>query len=150
MSVTVRRAEVDDVPWLMRELKAFAVYFDTVHSLYPDDEYARAGIYSMIKDHLVLIAERTGVGPVGFITGVIQPHFYNPQISVLVECWWWVVPNHRRSRAAILLLNEFVKWGKEHCDWITLCLTKKTPVLERQFIKRGFHEHERCYLLEVA
>ncbi len=150
MSVTVRPARVEDIPWMIGELKEFAVYYGTALSLYPDDEYARAGIYTMIKDHLVLIAERPGVGPIGFIAGVVQPHFYNPAIAVLVECWWWVVPAYRKSSAGARLLKAFTDWGNENCDWITMSLTGRTPIKDWSLVKRGFHEHERTFLMEVA
>lgn len=145
----VRRATTADIDWLLGELNEFADFLDTSKKLYADDEaYGRNLLTNFIEKHFVLVAERDGAR-VGFIAGYVMPHMFNPKLRVLAEIWWWVNPAHRKTRAALMLLNEYTKWGKENCDLVTMAVETITPVNERCLTKRGYRLHERSYLLEI-
>lgn len=148
--ITIRPATEGDLDWLICQLKSFSSYFGTKKSLFGDEEFARAGMQTMLTSHLVLIAESVIDGPVGFIAGVVTPHLFNPQIRVLAETFWWVAESRRGSRASLLLLEEFIKWGKANADWVTFALEHRTPVKESSLIRRGFHLQEKSFLLEVV
>jgi hypothetical protein len=94
------------------------------------------------------IAERDG--PVGFVSGMLAAHPYNPALTVLTEMFWWVAPEARGSRAGLLLLDAFLAYGERNADWIIFTLEHHSPVNERTLTKRGFHLHERSYLYEVT
>lgn len=149
MSVTVRAAKHDDVEWIVEELKAFSAFFGSKIRLFPDEEHARNGIKAHIDNHLILVAEKAGEF-VGFISGIYGRHMYNPSISTLTETFWWVTPKHRNSRAGLVLLNEFVRIGKEKSNWILFTLEHKSPVNDRCLTARGFNLIERNYLMEVG
>lgn len=150
MTITVRRAAPSDLGWLVGQLEEFSRFFGTKRSLYPDYAHAEQVMKVHMEKHLLLVADKEGTGPVGFIAGLISPHIYNPEINVLTETFWWVSPEHRGSRAGLMLLNEFVSIGKEVADWVHFSLEHHSPVNESCLTRRGFKLQERAYLLEVS
>lgn len=149
MNLTVRPASTDDIDWLLVQLQAFAAFYGTKRDLFPTEAFAREACVRMVTMHLVLVADHPAVGPVGFISGYVVPHPYNPAIRMLSESFWWVEEEHRGSRAGMLLLNAFLDWGREHADWITFGLEANSPVGDEVLLKRGFRLQERNFLLEV-
>jgi hypothetical protein len=149
MNITVRRAATTDIAWLLTELKKFSSFIQTSRPLFEDDASAKAMVEQFVSCYVVFIAERAGI-PLGFIGGIVTPHFLNPNIRVLAETFWWVQEEHRGSRAALLLLNAFLEYGKAHADWITMALEALSPVNESCLTKRGFKLQDRAFLMEVA
>lgn len=145
----IRRASYDDIDWILPQLKEFSRFYGTKKELFSTDDYSREGMEAIIKHHVCFIAERKDVGRVGLIAGFVMPHVFNPNVTVLSEVFWWVDPLYRGSRAALLLLNEFVAWGKKNAQWVTFSLTEKSPVDDSVLTRRGFHLHERSFLMEV-
>lgn len=146
----VRRGLESDIDWLLGELNEFAEFLDTSKKLYADDEvYARNLLTGFIQKHFVLVAEKPDGTRVGFIAGYVMPHMFNPALQVLAEIWWWVNPAHRKTRAGLMLLEAYTRWGKENCDLVTMCIETITPVNERCLTKRGYRLHERSYILET-
>jgi hypothetical protein len=150
MGTSVRRAKPDDIDWLLGQLKRFAQFYGTKKSLFGDEVYAREFLSQKIESHPFFIAENDS-GPIGFISGYLHLHPYNPDIHVLNETFWWVDEAHRGSRAGILLLNAFLEFGYEYsADWIVFTLESHSPVRDETLTRRGFRVHERSFLLEVA
>jgi hypothetical protein len=149
VNLLVRPASLDDIDWLLVQLQAFSVFQDTKRELFPTEAFAREALAGMIQNHLMLVADHPAVGPVGFISGYVLPHPYNPSIQMLSETFWWVAEEHRGTRAGLLLLEAFLAWGREHADWITFALEAKSPVSDDVLLKRGFKIQERSFLLEV-
>ena len=145
----VRRASPSDVDWIIPELRKFSEFYGTKKPLFGSEEYVRQALPFIIENHFCLVAEIKNK-PVGLIMGFVQPHPFNPEIKVLAETIWWVEESHRHSKAAHLLFNAFVAWGKENCDWVTFGLTVKTRIHEATLLTKGFKLRERNYLLEVA
>lgn len=145
--ISIRRAEVRDIDWLLIQLKQFAEFLKTKHSVYGDEQYARSGLQVLIEKHVFLIAEKNG-DPIGFISGFFTPHLFNPNLKILCELFWFVIPEFRRSRAGSMLLNEYMRFGKENAQWITMALNRFTQVNEQSLLKRGFQLHEKTYLFE--
>lgn len=146
--VTVRRATVEDVDWLLGQLRDFEAFVARKRSLLEDEAFARTALTTLIEAHVVLVAH-DGSERHGFIAGGHAPHPFNPNIRVLSEFFWWVVPIHRYGRASLALLTEFERIGRETADWIMFCLDARSPVREAHLIKRGFRQSEMTYLLEV-
>lgn len=147
--IRIRPATTDDLDWLIHELKEFSLFYGTKNGLFSTEEYTRHGMTTLMKDHLVFVAEKDYVGPVGFIAGLYSHHIFNPTIRVLTEAFWWVPEQHRRSRAGYLLLQAFVDFGKENADWILFTLEHNSPVNPNALIDRGFKLKERSFLMEV-
>jgi len=53
-----------------------------------------------------------GDAPVGMIAGCLAPYFFG-QGTLASDFVWYVLPEHRGSRASIRLLKEFRSWAKE-------------------------------------
>ena len=147
--IKIRPATTDDLEWLTTQLKAFSLFYGTKNGLFSTDEYAHEGLKTFMEKHVLLIADKDFVGPIGFIAGLVTPHIYNPTIRVLTEAFWWVPEEHRRSRAGYLLLKAFVDYGRVNADWILFTLEEDSPVNEFALIDRGFKLKERSYLMEV-
>ena len=150
MSIVTRKATHEDIPWLMVELEKFAVFFGTSLSLF-NPETAPHGLAQLIDNHIFLVAvkEKELEIRLGFISGLLSPHFMNPEIVQLTELFWWVAEEHRGSRAGLVLFNDFVRTGTVMADWINFTLEHKSPVKEEFLLKRGFKAQERSYLMEV-
>lgn len=154
-TISVRRAVAADAPWLLTQLRAFSDFFGTTKPLFPDDATADALLTALLA-HPFYVAEKASLfhgvdpKPIGFICGTLAPHPFNPAITVLSEVFWWVDEANRLGRAGHLLLEAFLRVGREHADWIVFSLEAKSPVNPETLTKRGFHLHESSYLLEVA
>lgn len=149
MSTLVRRANLEDVPWIVDELEKFAKFYETHHSLFPGEKHAAEQLSMIITNHVAFVSEYNG-NRAGFIIGVLFNHTFNPKIRILSESFWWVADKYRGTRVGLVLLDEFVKTGRGLADMITFALETKSPVKDRCLEKRGFHLHERNYLLEVT
>lgn len=150
MAMKVRRGSSTDMDWLVEQLRQFADFFGSKKSLFADEAYVRSQLEVFMNSHLVLVAEREDLGRIGFIAGFVTPHMFNPAIKVLAEMFWWVDPLKRNTRAGLMLLEEFIAWGKSNVDWITFTLESKSPVNDRLLYKRGFKLQERSFILEVS
>lgn len=149
MSHSLRQATIEDLPQILDELKEFAKFYKSKISLFKDQETSEKIITSFIKEHLFIVAHNGNGDFCGFISGMVLPHIYNPDIVTLVESFWWVKPEHRGTKAGALLLNAFIDFGKEHVDWIIATIEDDSPVNEDVFLKRGFRLKEKSYLMEV-
>jgi hypothetical protein len=149
MGITVRQAQHTDIDWIVHQLRKFSEFYGTKLSLFGDDAYARERLTWIIDCHVFLVADHSQHGPVGFIAGLAQPHFFNPSIRHLAELFWWVDEAHRGGKAGLLLLRAFTDWGRENCDWITCSLEHHSPVKDETLTRRGFKIQERSFLLEV-
>lgn len=150
MKISIRPAKSDDIVWLLEELEKFSNFYGTKLSLFGEISHAHGAMLNLIENHLVLIADKQSVGPVGFIAGVVSSHPFNPNIRVLAEYFWWVEEAYRGSRAGPMLLNEFTAWGEQHADWITFSLEHHSPVNDRSLSKRGYRLQEKSFLKEVV
>lgn len=153
MSIVIRRGQPSDVDWMVSQMAEFSKFFNSRMQLFGDPGFIRAGLEGLIKNHIVFTAVGCHDGVIermGFIIGLATPHPYNPAIRVLSEQFWWVEPKYRKSRAGLMLLNEFVAHGKAHSDWVLMALEKRSPVNEKTLVRRGFRHTETAYLLEVA
>lgn len=146
--ISIRRAEVADIDWLLIQLREFAEFLKTKHSVYGDELYARCGLQTLIEKHVFLIAEKNG-DPIGFVSGFYTPHIFNPSIHILCELFFFVVPSHRHSRAGSLLMDGYISEGKTRAQWITFSLNRFTKLNERNLLRRGFIHHESTFLMEV-
>ena len=83
--------------------------------------------------------------PVGAIGGVLVPHIYNPNIIVLSELMWYVLPEYRNGRAGLLLIKEFKKMAEELADEATLSTLPSSNIKSETLAKLGFHYGEKAF-----
>lgn len=146
--IEIRRAEARDIAWILSQLKEFSQFIETRHQLYGSEEYSCKGIQLLIEEHVFFIAEENNE-PIGFVSGYFTPHLFNPDIRILCELFFWVVPSKRGCRAGSLLMDAYIDEGMKKAQWITFGLNRFTRVNERSLIKRGFAHHETTFLMEV-
>lgn len=134
----------------MGELRRFALFFGSKHSLFPEsDDEAAVFVWQCMSTQPFFVAERDGK-LLGLIAGVLAPHPYNPKIFVLSEQFWWVAPEHSGSSAGARLFDAFLTYGRQYADWIVMTLETKSPINPRSLERKGFRNFEQSYLLEVS
>lgn len=164
LRTSVRHAVLSDTPWIISQLRKFSDHYGTKRPLFGEEDHAAAVVHDLINSHLMLVATKTipnaSVVPdeiydvrlqelVGFITGHVVDHPYNPDTRLLSEAFWWVAKAHRDGRAGAMLFDRFIEWGKLNVDWISMSSLHEHPVSPRTFINRGFKPYEISYLMEV-
>lgn len=146
----LRKADLGDLGWLLKQLRAFDVFQGTQMSLFPEDaDQAIAVLESLITTQPFIVAEDFS-GRVGFIAGVLAPHPFNSAVRMLSELFWWVDPRYRGSSAGARLLEAFIAYGKKNADCIVMTLQAKSPVDPRSLERKGFRLYERNFMLEVV
>ena len=86
--------------------------------------------------------------PIGAIGGVLVPHIYNPNIIVLSELMWYVLPKYRNGRAGLLLIKAFKKLAEELADEATLSILPSSDVKPETLEKLGFKLGESAFLFK--
>lgn len=145
---SVREATLEDLDFILSELKNFDEVHREKHSFYGGEEYIREGVTRLITNHVAYVSE-FGDEKTGFIVGQITRNMYNPRISVLKELWWWVKPTYRHTRAGSLLLKEFTSWGKSHVDRVVMSLTSATKIKFQSLEKLGYKLRYYEFNLEI-
>ena len=160
-SIRVRQAVEGDIPWILEELQEFdALQGTTRISLLPRDEPMQvqrlhAILYGCCQsDSKGLISNpffvaTRGQRRLGFICGVVTPHFMNPEIVVAYELLFWVPPRNRKTSAGIRLLNHYTDWCRANVDWAFFSIHHDTPMAARHLEKRGYKFVENTFRLEV-
>lgn len=151
MTITVRPATGEDIPWMLDQLKAFDDFNDFPVQLFPEELKAIQVLDEIIAKHPVFVAEQDAE-LLGFIAGVLTPHFFNQDVMVMTELLWWVQPEHRGTRAGLLLLNAFEDCGEREADVLIMTLEHKSPVNPKTLTRRGYLpcEHSYAKLARVA
>lgn len=147
----LRRATPADIPWLCSQLQTFDVAFNSKYSLLPSDDAMQSMLTDWITtpDRYPFWVYTIEDQLVGFIAGIVHPHFYQQQLLCLTELLWWVAPAHRSGLAGPSLLFRFIEYGKLHVHWITMVLGKHTPVKFATMRRLGFELRETNFLMEV-
>ena len=141
------RAEASDLHWMALQLREFTSTLGTKYSyIPPKNEDLYKVLRDMVENHVVLIARKGGVR-VGLIGGIVQLHPFNPEVSCLVERFWWVSPEHRNGRAGYLLLRDFMKIGEQY-NCVIMALMHNSPVDDRVLKHFGLREYERTFVRE--
>ena len=155
--MTVCRAEMTDIPWLLEQLRAFDRFFGGAYALFPKDvELARQLVSEWIRHQVFFVAWHAGPpsSRIGFIGGPLGPHPYNPELVALTELFWWVVPQHRGTHVGARLLLEFEEHARANGAHLVVLSLEETTI-ERGMVdpssltRRGYRPKERSYLLEL-
>lgn len=147
----IRSANLEDVPWLLEQLRQFDHFFGTKKSLFPEDPKTAAGIIEGLIANQPFFISADEQDRYGFIAGAVARHPYNPDILVLSELFWWVGPEYRGTTVGARLLKHFMCYGFEaDVDWIILTIENGTPIDPASLERAGFKLHERSFLLEVG
>lgn len=108
-----------------------------------DEDSMRAEFLLMMESGLCFIAEENGIHA-GGIGAVKQPLFFNKDISIAGERFWWVEPSARAGGAGKELLAALFTAAKEmHCDY--MMMLSLDPQIDKLYIKLGFEEVEHGF-----
>ena len=75
---------------------------------------------------------------IGALGALPTNNFLNPEIRMLCEIFWWVDPEHRHSKAGLLLLNAFDKATSSY-DEAAMSLLTVSEVMNNSLQKRGYN-----------
>lgn len=166
MPIKTRPATTDDLDWVVNELRTFDRYFGARRSLFPDESYARQVLHEFTAHPDILfqlaIAENwpfphgeRHTARIGFIVGAVTPHVLNPARRWLHELLWWVIEPMRGSKAAYLLLNDFIDFGKGRGRADVIVVTSNVraghaSLSHESLATRGFLLRECHYTMEVT
>jgi hypothetical protein len=88
---------------------------------------------------------KQGYVPIGALGALLLPNLYNPEITTLVELFWYVLPEYRNTRAGALLFSELDKYGEANADEAVLSLLGSSTVNMKTLEKRGFMLREFAF-----
>lgn len=148
-NMIIRDAEIDDLDWIIEELREFSKLFNTRIPIMGNEDYVRSYVLGLMTNELLLLAEDQG-RRLGFIAGVLSRHQFNPEITVLHALAWWVIPSARGGVAAGRLLGGLRSYGEEHADWINVGIREGSCIGSRSLEGLGFFPIETQYIMEVT
>jgi hypothetical protein len=147
MGLTIRHAVRGDIGWILPRLNNLSDRYGHGSKPLFFRCYAENALQDLFGKHCCLVAENGDGGGVGVVGGFVADHPMNPNISVLSELFWHV--DEKDRRAAILLLDSFVSWGKSKgVDWISFTLMASSPAGRKALERRGFRLAETTFILE--
>lgn len=149
MHIRVRKAEERDLEWISGQLRIFSAYLGSKKPLYPGDAQVKDALAGLINSHVLLVSETDEGVLTGMIGGAVGPHPWSG-VSTLSEIFWWVADEFRGTRSGLMLINEFIAWGKQNAEWVVCSLEAESPINDRTLLRRGFRLMERTFFMEVA
>lgn len=147
VGMTVRLAEVEDIPTLVAMGKKFHAITD--YQFIPYDEATAENLMLTAIDHgLCAVCCKEGK-IIGMLVGMKAPCILNQNIMIGTELAWWIEPEYRGSSAAIRLLDFIEQQAKNMglAFWSMMCLeTSKPDGLESLYLKRSYVKAERTFV----
>jgi|SRR6185369_325976 len=107
--------------------------------------YALASLGAMYGTAFVA---KKGDIPVGALGAIKVPNVYNPNLEMLAEMFWYVLPEYRKSKAGLLLLNAYSDKAEELGVEATMSLLPSSNIQDKTLAKRGFNLGEYAYRKE--
>jgi hypothetical protein len=95
--------------------------------------------------HRFIICRRKGK-PVGVHLSRLYPSILDPEIKILYQDLLFAEPG---TRASIILLKDFLTFGKANADHVITCIGAKTNIKRQSLEKLGFKKMEELYRIEV-
>jgi hypothetical protein len=142
--VYIERLQPQDIPWvagvaavrmLVEELKI--------------PEYVNAdGISSLVnrgyEEGTIRVAKLNNE-PIGVVGALATQNLFNPKLTTLTEVFFYVLPEHRKSRAGYLLFKEYNKMVDEIADDATFSILSGSAMGESLLLKTGYVKTEVAY-----
>ena len=140
------RYDVSDCVDLMLEYRKASPIVELQDS---NDQDHVANIFNHIIAGMgrIFIAERD-YDTIGMLVAVRQSSIWNPEVHHISELAYWVMPEHRGSRAGYLLIREYINWAQEMkqnglCEFFTISKMINSPDLD--YSKFGFEKLEESW-----
>lgn len=150
----IREAELNDVPNLVPLLKPF--YESTKQAAFTDfdPEAISDLIGSLIVSDAgeVFLAETDDGRLVGTTGGMIYPLWFSPTHNTGQELFWYVDPDHRKSKAGKQLFEALESWAKAQGAG-SFCMIALSHLHEKRvgqmYESKGYTPMERSYIKEL-
>ena len=143
----IRRAKLDDLNSLMQHGKDFIAYHPAKLKWNP--KQVRDVVTDMIVNHVVIVAAE-GREVRGGIGGRVIDNLFDPDETQLVELFWWVGEEWRKSKIGMELFNAFEDVADIlHCNSIVMTTTSLTPALDSLYERKGYEGYERTYMRRI-
>jgi len=145
----LRLATLEDIPVCMRFARNFhraspynTMKFDTIKG----EKVLRDIISGNQMDSIIILALHDDK-PVGFIVGVANEPVFS-SVKIATELGWWVDPEHRGSRASLLIYSAYEDWARRvGCHYVQgAYLPGVSPPLDEFYKKRGYRQVESSFI----
>lgn len=142
----VRPATVVDFPAIAAVGQHF--YETTAYRDIPYSPESMMRWLPIMRQHRLLYVAEDQERIIGGVGGISAPLYFNDQHRVAQEMFWWVEPEYRKTRAAILLLRAIEKAAADiGCSWWTMILLEgdNAERIERFYRRDGYRPSERVF-----
>ncbi len=148
--MNIRRATLGDLDLMAgAPAREFCEYASPGVPIY-NERRVREFLAQLIEKHFVILAEEDGV-VAGGLGALVHPHIWNPDLRCATECFWWVLPEYRRGRAAYMLIREYAAYiEREGIAKANICLLERSDVSDRSLERFGFKPREHTFIKEMA
>ena len=124
----------------------FIIAADKLSRMYGDNyDWRKFDLIGFAKKHRVMICWRDD-RPVGFMLSRLGSSFFDPDFVILRQILLYGQPG---TRAAYLLMQDFIDFGKNNANHIITMLNTKTNIKRQSLEKLGFVKSEQLYKIEV-
>lgn len=151
----VRYAEFSDlVPATQMLIDSYNTTEYSQHNAKPDAESVASAVIGMIDNPtaVVLLATTDDGEPIGIAGAVGHQLWLNLSHTIAQELFWYVAPDHRRSRAGKMLMEGLDTWSRA-IGADTLCVasvrSKHQNRINQIFEKQGFTRTETLFTKEL-
>lgn len=144
----IRKATLEDVPALVAMGKTFVKDLPLPAEV-DEDTVVKLLSFLVTEENGCLLVNDDVTAAIG---GMSYPYYFNANITVASELFWWVSEPARRSGTGLELLDEFEVWAKEvgASVFSMLCLEGKyAEPLTKLYLKKGFIQAERQFMKEI-
>jgi hypothetical protein len=132
----IRKADAADLPEIVRWGRDFVAYSPWAAVPMDQDAFADFSL-KLIEGGVIFLSEE------GMLGGLVQPLFFNPEVLLGAELFWWAPKAGRELRLA------FEAWcadqGAAFVQFSGLA-DSRAPILDRLFSRAGYERVETAYL----
>jgi len=103
------------------------------------------------RDDFCVICLVNDAEVVGMLIALVTPCFFS-DVSQAVEIAWYIDPDHRGTRVALKMINEYERWAKEAGAVCTNMINLEVlngDKVARMYNKRGYTLVENTFLKEL-
>lgn len=145
MTYLAREAVMADLDWIQKVASVKMLSEELQRPELVDYTQIYNLVYKGITEHTFYVVEKDGE-LVGVLGAYLINNLYNPQFKTLAEVVWYVLPEHRKSRAGFLLFQIFDNEAKKIAHEATLSiLTNSSEINIDSLEKRGFKLNEFAF-----
>lgn len=145
MTYLAREATLQDIEWIQKTASVKMLTEEMQRPELVDYNQIFKLVHKGVTEHTFFVVEKDG-DLVGVLGSFLIPNLYNPAFKTLAEVVWYVLPEHRKSRAGYLLLQLFNHTANKIAHEATLSiLTSSSEIKVDSLEKRGFKLNEFAF-----